>query len=208
MQSCTRQRPSTSASAATTMAAAVRTAAMEAAAGGVTEAVMEVVIVESAIKISADKAVDADAPVVGPPIVPVRMVPDGIVVVRYGHDTTRCARLGSSGSVRSNCVVWGARWRRRRASRNFSGRGGVRRRRGGDGGRRRARYELVAVCRDRLIRASRELSRGNRRNRRNQKTMNAHKHLPRHARVLADRVIWRAGTARANHACIAKNGRS
>ncbi len=108
---------------ATVEAAAVEAATVEAIVEGVMEVViaetvivevvivefvivksmMEVVIVKSAIEISANKAVEADATVIGPTIVPVWIVAGGIVVIRYGRDTACwCGWLGSAGSVRSN----------------------------------------------------------------------------------------------------------
>ena len=67
----------------------------------IVESAMEVVIVKSAIEISANKAAEADATGIWPTIVPVRIVPGAIVVIRYGRDTA-WRWLGSTGSVRSH----------------------------------------------------------------------------------------------------------
>jgi len=84
---------------ATVEAAPVEAATVE---GVIVKSAMEVVIVKSAIEISANKAAEADATVIGPTIVPVRIIPGGIVVIRYGCDTAWPGWLRSTGSVRSN----------------------------------------------------------------------------------------------------------
>ncbi len=160
--------------AAAVKAAAVKAAAVEATVvEGVTlvgamDVMMEVAIVKSPMEISANEAVEANATVIGPIIVPVWVVPGGRLVIRYGHDTPWRGWLGSAGRVRSNRGVWssGRGWRGGRVRGTFSGRGGIRRRRGAAGGRRWARHKIVAVCRDRLIRATGKPSRRNHRNNR------------------------------------------
>ena len=160
--------------------------------------IVEVVIVKSAIEISANKAAEADATVIRPTIIPVRIVPGGIVVdrFRYGRDTAWRGRRGSTGSVRSDRGVQSARrrrgWRRGRVRGTFSGRGGARRRRGADSGGRWARHKIVAVCLDRLIRATGKLCRSNHRNDRGQSMTATHGHLLYHAPTLALQFTSRA----------------
>jgi hypothetical protein len=66
------------------MASAVEAAIVEVV---IAKFTLEVVIVKSVVEISADNAAEADATVIGRTIVPVRIGPGGIVVVRYGRDT-------------------------------------------------------------------------------------------------------------------------
>jgi hypothetical protein len=68
----------------------------------IVKSAMEVVIVKSAIEISANKAAEADATVIGPTMVPVRIIPGGIGVIRYGRDTAWRGWLRSTGNVRSS----------------------------------------------------------------------------------------------------------
>jgi hypothetical protein len=78
------------AAAASVEAATAEATTVEIAEFAFVKPVVEVVIVRSAIEISANNAAEADATVIGPPIAPVRIIPGGIIVVvvvaRCGHD--------------------------------------------------------------------------------------------------------------------------
>jgi hypothetical protein len=141
---------------ATVAASAKVPAGVEAA--GVSDAVeatiAEVMIVEVVMKTATDKSAEANAAVIWPSIVPVGSVP-GRIVVRYGQDTACCRRRRCTSGGRS--ADRGGRWRHPRDRRIFYGRGGVRRCQGVGSSRRGARRGIVAVSRDRLIRATGKL---------------------------------------------------
>jgi hypothetical protein len=124
---------------------------------------VEIVIVKSATEPAINKAAEPNATVIGPTIVPVRMVPGGIivVVVRYGLDTVCRWRRVSTGSVRAagggRSASSGSGRPRGRARGTFFGRGGVGRWWGASNGRRWARHRIVAECRNSLRRATSKL---------------------------------------------------
>jgi hypothetical protein len=137
--------------AATVKAATVKAASVEAATAEATgvEAAGEVVIVKSAVEVTimksavetvANKGVEANATVIGPTVVPVRIVSSGIAVavVRNRHDAVCCGRRGSTGGVRSarggRSASSGSR--RRHGLARGTLRCSVRRRRGARSGRR------------------------------------------------------------------------
>jgi hypothetical protein len=151
-------------------AATVEGATVKAASvNGVTaKSAVEVVIVKSSIEISANKAAEADASVIGPTIAPVRIISGGIVVVvRYGDDTVcgwRRGSIGSGGSARRGRSAGSGSGRRHGRTRwTFFGRDGVRRWRGAGCSRRWARHRIVAVCRGSLRRATGKLCSNQRR---------------------------------------------
>jgi len=129
---------------AATMAAAVEAASVEATSVPVA---VEVVIVKYAMEPAISKA-EAYITVVRPIITPVRIVPSGIVVVRYGHDAVCCWRRVDTGSVRSarggRSVSRGSGRRHGRARWTFFRSGGVRRWWGAGSGHRLARHRVVA----------------------------------------------------------------
>jgi hypothetical protein len=162
----------------------VETAAVETAMEATTveivsvKSVMKIAIVESMMETAAKETVEADD-AIGPAIVPIGIIPGIRIVSGDGRNTVRRGRLRSSGRFRSKRAVKSIRsgrgWRRGR--RTFFRRGGVRRRRGANNGRWRARHKLIAVCWDRLVRATRKLRRSNHCDDRGQKMTVTHEHL-------------------------------